>query len=365
MHLPPGLAALLRPELALIQAYAPHAAAPGVLRLDANESPYGPPTEWLSEVLARAGEEVAFNRYPDPSCRSLREAISARQGCHPDEVVVGNGTDEVIAMILCALSRPRDGAARATTLFPWPSFVMYRLSALAQGVEPVAVDLDEGWDLDVPAMLAAFQRARPNTVFLPSPNNPTGNCYSDLRIGALLESCDDALILLDEAYGAFAERGYDHLRRAHGHVGQLQTLSKVGFAAIRCGWAILPRAVAAEVNKVRQPYNLDALTQRIAREVIEGAHQWIDETARRVRASRDALAAALSAIDGVTVSASDSNFLWVQVDDAAATHARLLARGVLVRSFHSQGGRMRQRLRVTVGTDHENATLIEALRALS
>lgn len=358
-----ALSALLRPELASLKAYVPHAAPAGAVRLDANESPYGLAPEVLRELMARAAEGVSLNRYPDPGCVALREAIAARSGCAPDEVVVGNGTDEVIALILCALSRPREGAARATTLFPWPSFVMYRLSALAQGVDPVAVDLDASWDLDVDAMREAHARARPNVVFLPSPNNPTGNRYSDDRVREVVRCCDDALVLLDEAYGAFAHGRYDDLRRGEGHVGQLQTLSKIGFAAIRCGWAILPAAIASEVNKVRQPYNLDALTQRIAVEALTRFDPWVARSVERVREAREALRARLATIAGVEVTPSEANFLWVRVPDAAATHAAMLQRGVLVRSFHAQGGRMTRQLRITVGTDDENERLLAALRA--
>lgn len=355
--------AILRPELSDLRAYVPHPAPADAIRLDANESPWDLDPEVKAELMASAAR-VPFQRYPDPRATALREVIAARQGCHPDEVVLGNGTDEVIAMILAALSRPREGAARATVLHPTPSFVMYRISSLALGLHPVGVSLDDAWDLDVPAMRDAIARERPNVVFLPSPNNPTGNRFSDDRVRAVLDAAPDALVLLDEAYGPFAGRGYDAERRARPNVGQLQTLSKIGFAALRCGWAILPAALAREVDKVRQPYNLDAVTQHLAREALTRCADAIDAAVARVVSERARLVEALRAMPGVEVTPSDANFVWIEVPgDAATVHAALLERGVLVRSFHATGGRLARRLRVTVGTPAEDDRFLDALRA--
>lgn len=339
----------------------PHPAPPEVIRLDANESAYELPPALRDELYAQALRETSLRRYPDAACTALREAIAARAGCDPAQVVPGNGTDEVIALVLGALSRPRAGRQRAAAMFPWPSFVMYRISALAQGMDPVAVELDARWDLDVSAFREASRVAPPNVLFLPSPNNPTGNRFSADRIDAVVADHRDALVLLDEAYAAFSDGAHDHLRREHPHVGQLQTLSKVGFAALRCGWAILPEAVAREVNKVRQPYNLDAVTQAVATRVISTCGEWIAETAARVRSERERLVSALSRMSDVEVTPSDANFVWLRVPDAARTHAALLSRGLLVRSFHAQGGRMARQLRVTVGTRDENDALLRAL----
>lgn len=355
--------AILRPELSSLRAYVPHAAPIGAIRLDANESPYDLDDAAKAELFASAAR-VPLHRYPDPRATALREVIAARQDCHPDQVVLGNGTDEVIAMILAALSRPREGAARATVLHPTPSFVMYRISSLALGLHPVGVELDAAWDLDVDAMRAAIARERPNVVFLPSPNNPTGNRFDDGRVAAVIAAAPDALVLLDEAYGPFAGRRYDAERRAHPHVGQLQTLSKIGLAALRCGWAILPTELAREVDKVRQPYNLDAVSQHLAREALTRFGGEIDDAVARVTAERERLGAALRAMDGVRVTPSDANFLWIEVPrDAAAVHDALLARGVVVRSFHASGGRLAQHLRVTVGTPAEDDAFLAALRA--
>ena len=305
---------------------------------------------------------VDLHRYPDVRATALRERIAAREGVHPDCIVLGCGSDEAIAMIVTALSRPRADRDAPAVLFPEPSFVMFRVTATTLGATPVGVALDEAWDLDVDATRSAIARHRPNVLFLPSPNNPTGNLFSRDRIEAVVAAAPDALVVLDEAYGAFSGVRYHDLFEAHPHVGRLQTLSKLGLAAARVGWAILPRALAAEVDKVRQPYNLNALSQRAAELCLGELAPHYDEAVAAIVRERGRLAGALASIAGVTVSPSAANFLWVELEaDAGAVYAALIARGVVVRSFHAAGGRLARRLRITVGTPEENDLLLDAL----
>jgi histidinol-phosphate aminotransferase len=354
--------ALLRPELASMRAYVPVSTGPAI-RLDANESPHALPPEATTR-LAEELSRVELHRYPDVRAAKLRERIAERSGAHPDEIVIGCGSDEVIAMMLTALATPRVGRARPAALFPEPSFVMFRVSALAQGWEPVAVALDDDWDLDVAASRAAIDEKSPNVIFLPSPNNPTGNLFSRDRIEALIAAAPSSLVILDEAYRPFTASGYRGLRLAHDHVGQLQTLSKLGLAAARVGWAILPKPLAAAVDKVRQPYNLNALSQRAAELCLGELAPYFDRAVDRIVEERTRLAAALATLDGVRVSPSESNFLWVEVPvDAGVLHAALMEKGIVVRSFHASGGRLARRLRITVGTREENEALVAAMRA--
>ncbi len=359
---PDWYAAMLRPELSSMRAYAPVGAGPAI-RLDANESPHALPPE-ARRALGDALAAVDLHRYPDVRATRLRERIAERAGAHPDQVVIGCGSDEVIALLLTTLALPRDGRARAAAVFPEPSFVMFRVSAATQGFDAVGVALDDAWDLDVAAMREAVARARPNVVFLPSPNNPTGNVFSRDRVEAVVDAARGALVVLDEAYGPFTSVGYRDLRLAHPHVAQLQTLSKLGLAGARVGWAILPAGLAREVDKVRQPYNLNALSQRAAELCLGELSPHFERAVGDIVRERSRLAAGLAAIDGVAVSPSEANFLWVEVPvDAARVHAGLLARGIVVRSFHAAGGRLARRLRITVGTRDENDALLAALPA--
>lgn len=354
---------LLRPELAELASYVP-ADPPGVrVRLDANEAP--PLTSpVVREAVARAVARTALERYPDARARELKSRIAERTGARPDDLLVGTGSDEVISLLLTALARPRGRAPSAVVLAPSPTFVMYRVTARGHGHKPVEVPLDAAWDLDVPAMLKAVDLLQPSVVFVASPNNPTGNRMSAPRLEALLAGAGDALVVIDEAYVDFAGESLRGWRAKYPRLGILRTLSKVGLAALRIGWLEADEGLVREVDKARQPFNVSAVSQAAAAAVL--AEAWDDVTAhvRTIVAERVRVAAALGDCPWLDVTPSDANFLWLATPTPAVeAHAALLARGILVRSFHASGGRLANRLRVTIGDREQNDALVEALRA--
>jgi histidinol-phosphate aminotransferase len=345
-------ASLLCPDLAELQSYEPRAGSFDV-RLDANEPPALLPPEAAAE-LARALAPTSFHRYPDARALELRRAIADRCDASPDEVLAGVGSDEVIALLLTALARPQGKNPAPTIVTPAPTFVMYRLSARARGFKVVEVPLDAAWDLDVATMRRAVEFARPNLVFVATPNNPTSRQMSLDRLETLIAAAPDAVVVVDEAYVDFAPRSQIHLRRAYPNVVVLRTLSKVGFAALRVGWMIGPADLVREVDKVRQPFNLPEPTQRGATFVLRHLAEETARIAAQVVAERGRLAGALAAL-GFDVTPSDANFLWVDAPRPAGDLVEALAaRGVLVKSFHAAGGRLARRLRVTVGLPAEN-----------
>ena len=350
---------LLRPELADLAAYVPHA-GDYEIRLDGNEAPPLLSAETRAAV-AQVMAAGALERYPDPRATELREAIATHVRAKPDEILVGAGSDEVIALLLTTLSQPRAGAEAATILTPSPTFVMYRLSAAARGIRVHEVPLDDRWDLDVDAMRAAIAATNPNVVFLATPNNPTGNRMSEDRIRAVIEAAEGALVVLDEAYVAFASASVAHLRHAYPNVALLGTVSKIGFASLRIGWIVGADELVREIDKVRQPYNLPAPSQRAATFVLRELRAEIDRIIATVVEERDRLARALSQL-GFGVPTSDANFLWVETKRPAKdVFEGLAASKILVRSFHARGGRLANRLRITVGTREENDRLLEVL----
>jgi histidinol-phosphate aminotransferase len=375
---PDWFSPLLRAELEELRAYEPTAGAFDV-RLDANESPC------LLSAEARAGFERAIvprspNRYPDARAVELRRAIAASCDADPDEVLVGVGSDEVIALILTALDRPRGRAPAPTIVTPSPTFVMYRLSARARGFKIVEVPLDVSWDLDVAAMRRAIEMMRPNVVFVATPNNPTGNAMSSDRLAAVIEAAPDSLVIVDEAYVDFAPKSESALRRRYPNVGVLRTLSKVGFASLRVGWLVGPAALVREIDKVRQPYNVPEPSQRGAIFVLRELGAEMRRVAGEIVRAREQLTEDLAAA-GFSVTPSHANFLWVEAPDHAGAASgpgprplagpspadeladRLAGRGVLVKSFGTRGGRLAKRLRITVGTSDENARLLAELAA--
>lgn len=352
-------APLLRADLAELRSYEPRAGSFDV-RLDGNESPPLLGAEAAAE-LSRAIAPLAYNRYPDARAVELRRAIADHLGASPDEVLVGAGSDEVIALMLTALDRPQGRNPAPSLVTPAPTFVMYRLSARARGFKVVEVPLDASWDLDLASMKVAVQMMRPNIVFVASPNNPTSGMVSLDRLEALIAAAPEALVVVDEAYVDFAPRAQLHLFRAHPNVAILRTLSKVGFAALRVGWLLAPAELVREIDKARQPYNLPAPSQRGGVFVLRELGGEIARTREVVIAERARLAEGLTKL-GFAVTPSHANFLWVESPGPAGElYEALAARGVLVKSFHTTGGRLARRLRITVGLPAENDRLLEEI----
>jgi histidinol-phosphate aminotransferase len=354
---------LLRPELRELASYVP-ADPPGVrVRLDANEAP--PLTSaGVRAAVARAVERTALERYPDARARELKARLADRTGARAEDLLVGTGSDEVISLLLTALARAQGRAPQAVLLTPTPTFVMYRVTGKGHGWKAVEVPLDAKWDLDVASMKRAVEMMPPSVVFVASPNNPTGNRMSEDRIEALLGCTGDALVVLDEAYVDYAGESLRGWRSRHPRLAILRTLSKVGLAALRIGWLEGDEALVREVDKVRQPFNVSATSQAAAAAVLAEAWDEVRDHVAGVVRERERVTEVVGAMAGFDVLPSSANFVWVGTPRPAAdVHAALLARGVLVRSFHATGGRLANRLRVTIGTPAENDALLEALRA--
>jgi histidinol-phosphate aminotransferase len=357
------LSALLRPELAELRAYVPELESFRV-RLDANEAPpYFSPT--ARQQLAQACSETAWERYPDATARELRAAIAARCGVSMEEVLVGVGSDELITLLLTALSRPKRRPP-ATMVTVTPTFVMYKMSARVRGFRVVEVPLDSAWDIAENALLKALDMAEPNLVFIASPNSPTGTMAPPDRLVRVIEAVRDAVVVVDEAYIDYAARDQLELRRRYPQVVLLRTLSKIGLASLRIGWLLACPELVRELDKVRLPYNVSSVSQRLATLVLRHLEHEITTACRWVVAERSRLTRELEGIAGVKVTPSEANFLWVRTErPVLEVFQGLCQRGVLVRTFHQGGGRLSHQLRVTVGTTEENDAFVTALREVT
>jgi histidinol-phosphate aminotransferase len=355
---------LLRPELAELSAYVPADPSGIRVRLDANEAPEVR-SAVVRDVVARAIARVSLERYPDPTATELKARIAERTGARQDELVVGNGSDELISMVLTALARPREGAERAAVLAPTPTFVMYAITSRAHGLRAVEVPLDARWDLDLASTRRAIEECRPNVVFVASPNNPTGNRMSEARLEALLTSAPQALVVLDEAYVDYAGSSLRTWRPRFPNLAIFRTLSKIGLASLRVGWLEADAGLVREIDKVRQPYNLNAVSQSVAAAVLADAWDVVREQVDRVIGERERMTLAIGRLRGFGVSPSHANFLWVETQRPAKDiHEALIARRILVRSFHKAGGRLANHLRMTIGAPDDNDELVEALSTL-
>lgn len=358
---------------ALRGATAYHVPQPPIVRakLDANELPFALPAE-LRQRLGAALAEVALERYPDPNARELRALVASQLGVSGDQIVFGNGSDESIAMVVDAFAAPRTahvhgggGERPAAILYPTPTFVYYRLAAIGRGVEPIEVPLDARFEMDEAAISRAIEEHRPSVVFLALPNNPTGTLWRMDFAVELAARHRDIAIVSDEAYFAYCGKtSLPHLAN-HPNLIVMRTLSKVGMAGVRVGFTVSSPAIAHLLEKVRPPYNVSSLDQRAAVFLLSEAREWCAARAADVIAERPKLAAALSALPGVTAFATEANLVLVRFGAGRATTIwkALADRGLLVRNF-DRPGPLEGCLRITVGTPEENAALLEALSAL-
>ena len=203
--------------------------------------------------LAEVAAGISYERYPDASVEKLRAALANHCQVNANEVLVGVGSDEVIALMLSALSRPRAGADAPVVLTTTPSFVMYAMSARMRAQRVLEVPLGADWDLATPSLLAALRVAEPGLVFIASPNNPTGNKMSLDRLVTLIEAVPRSLVVVDEAYIDYSDVNQLELYRRYPNVAVLRTLSKVGFAALRVGWLL---AAPELVQELEVPYRI-------------------------------------------------------------------------------------------------------------
>ncbi len=351
-----GPRALVREEILGLTAY--HVApAAGYVKLDAMENPYPLPPALAREMGERLAA-VAVNRYPDPQAGALkarlREAMAIPDGL---AIVLGNGSDEILQLIAMALARPG-----AVALAPEPSFAMYRMSAIACGLRYVGIALAEDFSLDEAAMHAALEAYRPAVTWIAYPNNPSGNLFDRDAILRLV-AASPGLVVVDEAYYPFAG-GASLLGEVgrHPNLVLVRTVSKLGLAGLRLGLAVAPVEWAAELEKLRLPYNVNALSMAAA-ELLLGHGDVLAGQTRRIVEERARLGQRLDALPGVRRFASAANFVLVRVPDAPRAFEGLKARGILVRTFHGSHPLLAHCLRLTVGTAEENDRLVAALAA--
>jgi histidinol-phosphate aminotransferase len=352
---------IIRPEIRALSAY--HVPdSTGFVKLDAMENPYTLPVE-LRRELAKRLADVEMNRYPVPSYTALKAAICTNLGVPTGfDVVLGNGSDELIAMLSTACAKPG-----AKVLAPVPSFVMYAMSARLAGMEFVGVPLQADLSLDMPAMLEAIRQHRPAITYLAYPNNPTGNLFdADQVVAIIKEVGDSGVVVVDEAYQPFAQTSFMPRLAEFENLIVMRTVSKLGLAGIRLGYMAASPSLLAEFDKVRPPYNINVLTQTAAEFVLQHTHV-LDAQAAALREQREALRVALVAIPGVQVFPSAANFLLLRVQSNSKTgdavFANLLERKVLVKNVGKMHMLLENCLRVTVSTPQENTLFIDALKA--
>ncbi len=349
----------VRPEIRAMSAY--HVADPGdLLKMDMMENPY----TWngaLREAWSERLRAIDVNRYPDPQARALKQRLGEAFAIPPEAgILLGNGSDELIQMILMTVARPG-----RVVLSVDPGFVMYRLIATFTGMDYVGVPLRaDDFSLDTEALLDAIERHDPAVVFLAYPNNPTGNLFPAEAIRRVLDAAS-GLVVVDEAYAPFTDASFLPELMAHPRLLVMRTVSKMGLAGLRLGYLAGAPEWIAELDKTRLPFNINSLTQVSADFALEHKAE-LDRQTEAIRAQRDELFTRLQALDGLRLYPSEANFILARTAPgrADAVHHGLREHGILIKNLHGAHPMLADCLRITVGTPDENQALLAALGEL-
>ncbi|MDB4293196.1 histidinol-phosphate transaminase [Maribacter sp.] len=311
--------------------------------LDANENPF----------------ENGVNRYPDPQQRTLKTLLAEQRGVATANILLGNGSDEVLDLLFRAFCEPKDD--NIITLPP--TYGMYKVLAGINAVENKELLLTEEYQPDVDAILNTVD-FNSKLLFICSPNNPTGNLMAKEKITRLLEEFK-GLVIIDEAYIDFsdAESWVSRLEEFPNLV-VTQTLSKAyGMAGVRLGICLASAEIIAVLNKIKPPYNINELSQQKALERVADAER-VKAEITRIKEQKSIVEKVLLSVDYVEkVYASDANFLLLKVDDADLRYNQLLGKGLVIRNRSSQP-LCANTLRITIGTSEENIALLGVLKEL-
>jgi histidinol-phosphate aminotransferase len=308
--------------------------------LDANENPFN----------------NGVNRYPDPLQKSLKSRISEIKDIPANQIFLGNGSDECIDLLFRLLCRP--GTDKAASIAP--SYGMYGVSARINQVELVEILLNEDFSLDTDKILRESQGCK--LLFLCSPNNPTGQCFSRNDLIKLIENFD-GIVVIDEAYIDFADQAsmLNDLQN-YPNLAVSQTFSKAfGMAGIRLGLLFGSVELIDWINRIKPPYNINQLTQEFALNKLIDISE-VNEQIHQIRSEREKLIGQLQGLEIVkTVYPSDANFVLIRVPDAEALYTYLTSLGIVVRNRSTQP-LCDNTLRITVGKPEENTQLITAIK---
>lgn len=318
--------------------------------LDANENPYGSPGK---------DNGHSFNRYPDPGQQALKEKISRIKGVPPENIFIGNGSDEPIDLLFRIFCEP----GRDNVILLPPTYGMYEVCAAMNNVEIRPVPLDERFQPDLEGIAAAVDE-NSRLLFLCSPNNPTGNSMDRTCVEVLLNNFE-GIVVVDEAYINYArQHSFINELTEYPNLVVLQTLSKAwGLAGLRIGMAFAGSLVTGYLNKVKYPYNIGTATQQLALQALDELDT-VNAWTRQTVEEREWLRKQLTELSFVqTVYPSDANFILVKMADARGVYEQLSAQGIIVRD-RSRVILCDNCLRITVGTPDENRQLLAALQQL-
>lgn len=319
------------------------------IKLNTNENPY-PPSQKVAEAMMPILLDGRLRLYPDPVATEFRRTAATLHGVEPGWIMAGNGSDDILTILTRAFAGPGDVIASAQ-----PGYILYETLAELQNARFEVVPFPVNWSLE-PADIGHLEK--PRIFYLANPNSPSGTVMTPAQVARLAEALP-CPIVVDEAYGDFAETNCIELVKSHPNVIVTRTFSKgYSLAGLRLGYCIARPEIIAGLNKVKDSYNCDMLSLAGGTAALEDQH-WLQDTRAKIIATRARLAAGVAEL-GYLVPPSQANFVWCEGGPPAAdVYHALRDRDILVRLMRYPG--REPALRITVGTDSQIDALLDAL----
>jgi len=348
-----------RNSLKDLKPYDPHE-IPHKIKLNANENPYGLPGEIIDDILKQA-KKLKYAQYPNANANMLSEEITSSFGLNRDNIVIGNGSDELIEYLVKAFTEKGRGI-----IAPMPSFAMYKIYASIHGTDFIQIPLSQDdFSLDVEKLLKEAKKENVSLIFLAYPNSPTANYFKEEKIIRILEE-SGCLVVIDEAYCEFGEKTLATHISQYNNLVILRTFSKAySLASLRVGYLLSNAKVIEEIRKVKSPFNVNSFSQLAARVVFKNKDV-LQKRINKIISERDKLIKKINTLPFLKAHHSKTNFILAEIatlDEQKIVFNGLLEKGILVQMINEPDySTSRYFLRITVGTEQENLFLMEGLK---
>lgn len=321
-------------------------------RLNLNENPFDIAAMLRNEIQEEISS-ILINRYPDASGKELKKYISEYTGVSQSQIAIGNGSDELIYLLLHLFLDKGD-----KVLIHTPTFSMYSQYAAIIGAQTAEYKTNEEFDIDVYAFREAIELEKPKVIFICNPNNPTGRALDVQQIEFLIKGFE-GIAIIDEAYYEFYGQSAAKLLTDYPNVIILRTFSKaMASAGLRIGYFLSNETVKDYFDKIRSPYNVNVYSQAVAKVILRNL-DIVKKVVAIIQQERKRLNAALRRLEGIKVFDSKANFILVKSDRSSEIYNEMLNNGVKVRSFNEEP--LRDCLRITIGTERENSKMLKVL----
>ncbi|MDC0482299.1 histidinol-phosphate transaminase [Gammaproteobacteria bacterium] len=327
----------------------------GMVKLDAMENPYDLNIKF--EIKGLSSGIVSLNRYPDADCQSLKNKLHNKYRLdNKYDLIIGNGSDELIQLICLAFLKKEN-----VVLCPAPSFSMYKKISQVLDLQFEEVSLKEDFSLDLELMLKKIEEFDPAIIFLAFPNNPTGNLWDKNDIDLIIKKAN-GVVVIDEAYGSFSGESFIGKMDNYENLLIMKTVSKIGLAGIRVGYLIGEDYIIKNINKLRLPFNINTLSQKISEFSVENSN-YLENQTNDIIKLRELLISKMEGIDKIKVYKSKTNFILFKVLSGKADDIfkSLISKKILIKNMTNTPG-LENYLRVTVGSEKENNLFIQSLK---